>query len=71
LTPEELRPCDVVRHSWAPCLTPAGPAAEPWQLPDWTARAAVEIPAPPAEEGVDAAGVKVLCHGRARPGGGA
>jgi tetratricopeptide (TPR) repeat protein len=47
---------------------PAG-AAEPWRLPDWTARAVVEIPTPSAEAGVDAAGVKVLCQGRARADG--
>ncbi len=44
-------------------------AAEPWRLPDWTARAVVEIPAPSTEADVDAAGVKVLCQGRAKPDG--
>jgi tetratricopeptide (TPR) repeat protein len=44
-------------------------AAEPWRLPDWTARAVVEIPAPSAEADVDAAGVKILCQGRAKPDG--
>ncbi len=47
---------------------PAG-AAEPWRLPDWTARAVVEIPTPSAEADVDAAGVKILCQGRAKPDG--
>ena len=50
-------------------LAPAAPAAEPWRLPDWTARAVVEIPTPSTEEGVDAAGVRVLCQGRTRPDG--
>ena len=44
-------------------------AAEPWRLPDWSARAVVEIPAPSAEANVDAAGVKILCQGRAKPDG--
>ncbi len=44
-------------------------AADPWRLPDWTARAVVEIPTPSSEEGVDAAGVKILCQGRAKPDG--
>jgi tetratricopeptide (TPR) repeat protein len=47
---------------------PAG-AAEPWRLPDWTARAVVVIPAPSTEAGVDAAGIKILCQGRAKPDG--
>jgi tetratricopeptide (TPR) repeat protein len=45
-------------------------AAEPWRLPDWPARAVVEIPAPSTEADVDAAGVKILCQGRAKPDGG-
>jgi tetratricopeptide (TPR) repeat protein len=48
--------------------TPAA-AADPWHLPRWKARAVVEVPAPSAEPGVDTAGVKVLCQGRARPDG--
>ena len=44
-------------------------AAEPWRLPDWTARAVVEIPAPSTEADVDAAGVKIVCQGRAKPDG--
>ncbi len=52
-----------------PFLAPAAIAGEPWRLPDWTARAVVEIPTPSTEEGVDAAGVKILCEGRAKPDG--
>jgi tetratricopeptide (TPR) repeat protein len=44
-------------------------AADPWHLPGWQARAVVTIPKPAAEPGVDAAGVKVLCQGRAKPDG--
>ncbi len=44
-------------------------AADPWRLPDWSARAVVEIPTPTTEEGVDAAGVKILCQGRAKADG--
>ncbi len=45
-------------------------AADPWHLPGWQSRAVVEIPAPLNEPGVDTAGVKVLCQGRAREDGG-
>jgi tetratricopeptide (TPR) repeat protein len=61
-------------RDWLAVLTlalitcPSG-AAEPWRLPDWTARAVVEIPAPSTEAGVDAASVKILCQGRAKPDG--
>jgi tetratricopeptide (TPR) repeat protein len=61
-------------RDWLAVLTlalitcPSG-AAEPWRLPDWTARAVVEIPAPSTEADVDAAGVKILCQGRAKPDG--
>jgi tetratricopeptide (TPR) repeat protein len=61
------------------CLTVAGlvvflagtplPAADAWHLPGWQARAVVEIPKPSAEPGVDTAGVKVLCQGRAKADG--
>jgi tetratricopeptide (TPR) repeat protein len=44
-------------------------AADPWHLPGWLARAVVEIPTPSTEPGVDTAGVKVLCQGRAKPDG--
>ncbi len=44
-------------------------AADPWRLPDWSARAVVKIPTPSAEPGVDAAGVKILCQGRAKADG--
>ena len=44
-------------------------AADPWHLPGWQARAIVEIPRPLAEPGVDTAGVKVICQGRAKPDG--
>ena len=44
-------------------------AADPWRLPDWSARAVVEIPTPSTEQGVDAAGVKVLGQGHAKPDG--
>src|SRR5438105_4453168 len=64
----------VLPRGWLPLLAfslLASPvlAADPWCLPDWTARAVVEIPTPSTEEGVDAAGVKILCQGRARPDG--
>jgi tetratricopeptide (TPR) repeat protein len=52
----------------APAASSAS-AADAWHLPGWLARAVVEIPAPSAEPGVDTAGVKVLCQGRARPDG--
>ena len=48
-------------------LTSPAVAADPWRLPDWSARAVVEIPTPSTEQGVDAAGVKILCQGRANP----
>jgi tetratricopeptide (TPR) repeat protein len=43
--------------------------ADPWHLAGWQARAVVEIPTPSTEPGVDTAGVKVLCQGRAKPDG--
>jgi PKD repeat protein len=48
--------------------TPA-PAADPWHLTGWQARAVVEIPKPSAETGVDTAAVKLLCQGLARTDG--
>jgi tetratricopeptide (TPR) repeat protein len=63
----------VKLHTLAACLALAllGPAraADPWHLSGWLARAVVEVPAPSTEPGVDTAGVKVLCQGRARPDG--
>ena len=64
----------MLARGWIPLLSlslVASPAlaADPWHLPDWTARAVVEIPTPSTEEGVDAAGVKILCQGRAKPDG--
>jgi tetratricopeptide (TPR) repeat protein len=44
-------------------------AADPWHLPGWNARAAVEVTRPSAEPGCDVCGVKVLCQGRAKPDG--
>jgi hypothetical protein len=44
-------------------------AADPWHRPGWQARAIVEIPKPLAEAGVDTAGVKVLCQGKAKADG--
>jgi tetratricopeptide (TPR) repeat protein len=44
-------------------------AAEPWHLAGWQARAIVEIPTPAREAGVDTAGVRILCQGRAKPDG--
>ena len=44
-------------------------AAEPWHLPGWTARAAVEVTKPAADRAVDCASVKVLLHGRGKPDG--
>lgn len=43
--------------------------AAPWHLADWQARAVVDIPAPAKEAGVDTAGVRILCQGRAKPDG--
>src|SRR5262245_23477426 len=45
------------------------PAAEPWHLPGWNARAAVEITRPSPDAGCDVCGVKILCQGRAKPDG--
>jgi tetratricopeptide (TPR) repeat protein len=45
-------------------------AADPWHLPEWQARAVVEIAQPSGEAGVDTAAVKVLCQGQANPDGG-
>src|SRR5262249_36623145 len=45
------------------------PAAEPWHLPGWGARAVVEVGKPSPDAGCDTAGVKVLCQGRAKPDG--
>jgi tetratricopeptide (TPR) repeat protein len=43
--------------------------AEPWHLPDWSARAVVEIPQPSTEPCVDAASVRILCQGRGKADG--
>jgi len=44
-------------------------AADPWHLPGWTARAAIEITRPATDKAVDCASVKVLLHGRGKPDG--
>jgi hypothetical protein len=44
-------------------------AEAPWHSPGWHARAVVEITKTATEPGVDTAGVKVLCQGRANPDG--
>jgi tetratricopeptide (TPR) repeat protein len=44
-------------------------AADPWQLPEWQARAVVEIAKPLDDPGVDTAAARVLCQGRAKPDG--
>jgi tetratricopeptide (TPR) repeat protein len=41
-------------------------AADPWHLPGWTARAAVEVTKPAGDKAVDCASVKVLLHGRGK-----
>ncbi len=51
-------------------IVPLVPAADPWHLPGWQARAVVEIVTPATEAGVDTAGVRILCQGRARADGG-
>jgi len=51
-------------------IVPLAPAADPWHLPGWQARAVVEIPTPTTEAGVDTAGVRILCQGKARSDGG-
>jgi hypothetical protein len=43
-------------------------SGEPWHLAGWKARALVEI-AEPAENDVDTAAVRVLCHGRGKADG--
>jgi tetratricopeptide (TPR) repeat protein len=45
------------------------PAADPWHLPRWQARAVVEIAKPATEAGVDTAGVRILCQGKAKADG--
>ncbi len=51
-------------------LATAGvPAADPWHLPNWPARAIVEIPKPLSDPAVDTAAVRVLCQGLAKPDG--
>src|SRR5262249_4007214 len=69
----EVRNLVAVRSRWLIAglllLAPDAWAADPWHLPGWQARAIVEIPKPLAEPGVDTAGVKVLCQGRAKPDG--
>ncbi len=45
------------------------PAADPWHLSGWQARAVVEIQTPSTEAGVDTAGVRILCQGKAKPDG--
>jgi tetratricopeptide (TPR) repeat protein len=44
--------------------------ADPWHLTGWQARAVVEIPKPSTEKGVDTAGVRILCQGKAKSDGG-
>ena len=44
-------------------------AADPWHKAGWQARAVVDIPTPSADKGVDTAGVRILCQGRAKPDG--
>jgi tetratricopeptide (TPR) repeat protein len=44
-------------------------AADTWHLSGWQARAVVEVTAPAAEPGVDTAGVRILCQGRAKADG--
>jgi tetratricopeptide (TPR) repeat protein len=65
----------MIRRTLAPGLltivlgiTPAG-AADPWHLPDWHARAAVEIAQPLPAAAVDTAAARVLCQGRAKADG--
>lgn len=50
-------------------ILPAASAAVPWHLPGWQARAVVEIPKPSTEAGVDTAGVRILCQGKAKADG--
>jgi tetratricopeptide (TPR) repeat protein len=45
-------------------IVPLAPAADPWHLPGWQARAVVEIPKPSTVTGVDTAGVRILCQGK-------
>src|SRR6516165_2760116 len=47
----------------------AAPAADPWHLAGWQARAVVEVAKPSPDAGCDVCGVKVLCQGRARADG--
>jgi tetratricopeptide (TPR) repeat protein len=47
----------------------AAVAGDPWHLASWQARAVVEITRPATEAGVDTAGVKILCQGRAKADG--
>jgi tetratricopeptide (TPR) repeat protein len=51
-------------------ILPAAFATDPWHLPGWRARAVVEIVRPTTEAGVDVAGVRILCQGKARADGG-
>src|SRR5450432_248168 len=44
-------------------------AADPWHLPGWEARAIVAIGKPSREPGMDAAVVRVLLQGDAKPNG--
>ncbi|HEY7315653.1 MAG TPA: PKD domain-containing protein [Gemmataceae bacterium] len=50
-------------------ILPAASAADLWHLPGWQARAVVEITKPSTEAGVDTAGIRILCQGRAKPDG--
>jgi tetratricopeptide (TPR) repeat protein len=50
-------------------LALAADAAAPWHLAEWQERAVVDIDEPAPESDVDAAAVKVLVQGRARPDG--
>jgi tetratricopeptide (TPR) repeat protein len=48
----------------------AASAADPWHLAGWQARAVVEIATLATEAGVDTAGARILCQGKARADGG-
>ena len=50
-------------------ILPAASAADPWHLPGWQARTVVEIAKPSTEAGVDTAGVRILCQGKAKADG--
>ena len=52
-----------------PLLLLALPAADPWHLAGWNARAVVEVAKASDTPGCDVCGVKVLCQGRAQADG--